>query len=285
MIQNQTLVSIGMPVYNGENTLRKAISSLLEQTYKNIELIISDNASSDGTEAICREYAAKDKRVRYFRQLINLGGEPNFKFVFDEAHGEYFMWAAGDDLFSTNFIEINQKFLSENHDYVASTSPTGFADKPIAQQQLVDFTLDGNNVFDRYIKFFDYCGVSHGIFYSLIRADVLRGCEILDQSYFAVDWAINLYLVSKGKVHRTLEGYAIFGVEGISRSPDAYKAFRRYAIDILLPFYSLAGYMNKLDTNFTLSQRTRILFILTKLNILAGIDQFSRKLSFLFIKN
>ena len=285
MIQNQPLVSVGIPVYNGENTIRKTISTLLEQTYKNIELIISDNASSDGTEAICREYAVKDKRVRYVRQLINLGGEANFKFVLDEAHGEYFIWAHSDELFSTNFIEINQKFLFENHDYVASTSLTGFADKPIAQQQLVDFALDGNNVFDRYIKFFDYCGVSHGIFYSLIRTDVLRGCKIIDQPFFAIDWAINLYLVSKGKVHRTLEGYAIFGVNGISRGPDAYKAYRRYAIDILLPFYSLARYMNKLDTNFTLRQRTRILFILTKLNILAGIDQFSRKLSFLFIKN
>lgn len=90
-------VSIGMPVYNGEKFIREALDSLLAQTFTDFELIISDNASTDGTEAICREYAAKDSRIRYVRQAKNLGPVANFKYVLDEAVGEYFMWAAHDD--------------------------------------------------------------------------------------------------------------------------------------------------------------------------------------------
>ncbi len=98
-------VSIGMPVYNGEKFIREALDSLLLQTFTDFELIISDNASTDGTEAICREYAEKDHRVRYVRQVENLGAIANFKFVLDEAVAEYFMWAAADDVWDKNWVD------------------------------------------------------------------------------------------------------------------------------------------------------------------------------------
>src|ERR1035437_6848500 len=91
-------VSIGMRVYNGGKYIRRALASLLAQTFTDFELIISDNASTDGTEAICREYAAGDPRIRYVRQGENLGAMANFRFVLNEAGGEYFMWAAHDDV-------------------------------------------------------------------------------------------------------------------------------------------------------------------------------------------
>ncbi len=97
-------VSIGLPVYNGEATLAMAIEALLSQTVSDLELIISDNASTDGTEAICRDFAARDTRVRYFRQQANLGSVANFGFVLELAAGEYFMWAAHDDLKSPDFV-------------------------------------------------------------------------------------------------------------------------------------------------------------------------------------
>jgi glycosyltransferase involved in cell wall biosynthesis len=99
-------VSIGMPVYNGEPFIREALDSLLAQTFTDFELIISDNASTDGTEAICREYAAKDDRIRYVRQPENRGALANFQFVLDEAVGEYFMWAAADDIRAPDCLEI-----------------------------------------------------------------------------------------------------------------------------------------------------------------------------------
>lgn len=97
-------VSIGMPVYNGERFIKEALNSLLTQTFTNFELIISDNASTDGTEEICKEYAKNDPRIRYIRQTYNRGAIINFQFVLNEAVGEYFMWAAADDIWSNIFI-------------------------------------------------------------------------------------------------------------------------------------------------------------------------------------
>lgn len=98
-------VSIGMPVYNGEAFIRAAVESLLAQTFKDFELIISDNASTDLTEKICRDYASKDPRIRYVRQKNNIGALGNFLFVLNEAAGDYFMWNAADDYRSSDCVE------------------------------------------------------------------------------------------------------------------------------------------------------------------------------------
>lgn len=98
------LVSIGMPVYNGEQYLALALESLLQQDYPHFEVIISDNASLDRTEEICRKFAQRDPRIRYIRQLQNQGMPWNFAHVVQEAKGEYFMWASHDDLFHHSYI-------------------------------------------------------------------------------------------------------------------------------------------------------------------------------------
>ena len=99
------LVSMGMPVYNGAKYLREALDSLLAQTYKDFELVISDNASTDDTAKICQEYARKDRRIRYIRRKENVGGWKNFDFVRREARGRYFVWAAHDDLRGKSYLE------------------------------------------------------------------------------------------------------------------------------------------------------------------------------------
>ncbi|MEQ9623697.1 glycosyltransferase family 2 protein [Coleofasciculus chthonoplastes] len=111
-------VSIGMPVYNGEPFIREALDSILTQTFTDFELIISDNASTDGTEVICRDYATKDDRLRYIRHPKNRGVIANFKFVLDEAVGEYFMWAAADDKIKPMFIERLYNILHEDENLV-----------------------------------------------------------------------------------------------------------------------------------------------------------------------
>jgi len=97
-------VSIGLPVYNGEKYLHLALDSILEQDYTDFELIISDNASEDGTANICRHYAEKDRRVRYHRFETNQGASRNFSRVFELARGEYFKWAAYDDICLQGFF-------------------------------------------------------------------------------------------------------------------------------------------------------------------------------------
>lgn len=106
-------VSIGMPVYNGENYISEALDSLLAQTFTDFELIISDNASTDGTQAICEAYARKDGRIRYLRQDKNLGFGNNFEYVLDYSTGKYFMWAAHDDMWAPNWLEILVPELGE----------------------------------------------------------------------------------------------------------------------------------------------------------------------------
>ena len=98
-------VSIGVPVYNGERFLEEALNSILMQTFRDFEVIISDNASTDGTPEICQAYAARDRRVRYYRSEQNFGAAWNYNRVFELATGEYFKWAAHDDLCAPEYLE------------------------------------------------------------------------------------------------------------------------------------------------------------------------------------
>jgi glycosyltransferase involved in cell wall biosynthesis len=99
------LVSIGVPVYNGENYLRRALESITKQTYRNLQILIADNASTDGTEAICREFAARDDRIRYHRHPTNLGASANHAFVLRSTTGKYFRVAAHDDEMAPTLVE------------------------------------------------------------------------------------------------------------------------------------------------------------------------------------
>ncbi|MBN1963885.1 MAG: glycosyltransferase family 2 protein, partial [Anaerolineae bacterium] len=97
-------VSIGLPVYNGETYLAAALDSILGQTFRDFELIIADNHSSDGTVDICRAYAAQDARVHLVVNEQNLGAAKNYNLVFDLARGKYFKWASHDDLIAPEFL-------------------------------------------------------------------------------------------------------------------------------------------------------------------------------------
>jgi glycosyltransferase involved in cell wall biosynthesis len=93
-----------MPVRNGEDYLEEALESLLEQEFADFELIISDNASTDGTQQICERFAAEDPRVRYERSPRNIGGAPNFNRVFRLSRTPYFKWACHDDLHAPSHL-------------------------------------------------------------------------------------------------------------------------------------------------------------------------------------
>lgn len=111
------LVSIGLPTYKCESRIRKILDVLLGQDYQNIELIISDDASPDEGYKIIEEYAQKDKRIKFFRQLKNIGYLRNFELVLKEAKGEYFMWAADDDNWEKNFVSVLKNILDKNTKY------------------------------------------------------------------------------------------------------------------------------------------------------------------------
>lgn len=102
---DEHLISVGLPVYNGEEYLREAVASILAQTHSNLELIIADNASDDDTPKICESFASQDSRVTYHRHPTNLGAAHNYNFVLERANGEFFKWMAHDDVCKPRFLE------------------------------------------------------------------------------------------------------------------------------------------------------------------------------------
>ncbi len=127
-VSEQPLVSIGMPVYNAERYLTQALESVLGQDYSNFELVISDNSSRDRTEEICRHFAQRDSRIRYLRHAQNHGMPWNFARVVQEAKGEYFMWAAHDDLFHPSYIRKCLDKLSAHPEAVLCCTEINFID-------------------------------------------------------------------------------------------------------------------------------------------------------------
>ena len=123
------LVSIGMPLHNAGRHLAEALDSLLAQDYRDLELIISDNASTDTTESICRDYSARDSRISYQRTESNQGAVWNFNRVFEVAKGDYFMWAAHDDIRAPRFVTRCVDALEASADAVLCCTGVGFIDE------------------------------------------------------------------------------------------------------------------------------------------------------------
>src|SRR5256714_3921034 len=107
-------LSIGLAVYKGENSLAEPLNALPGQSYANFELIISDNASTDGTADICRRYEKQDSRIRYYRQPRNIGCAPNHNFVIQQARGELFKTASHDDLYGRELLSLCVAALDED---------------------------------------------------------------------------------------------------------------------------------------------------------------------------
>ncbi|MEZ6128497.1 MAG: glycosyltransferase [Planctomycetaceae bacterium] len=101
---NESKICVGMPVYNGEKYVGGAIESLLFQTYPHFRLLISDNASTDATEKICREYASHDSRIIYVRRERNCGAFENFRLVLNDAKSPFFTWLAHDDVLDPAYL-------------------------------------------------------------------------------------------------------------------------------------------------------------------------------------
>lgn len=148
-------VAIGLPVYNGQNYLRDAIESILAQTYSDFRLIITDNCSTDGTQDICREYAAKDRRIEYHRHAENIGAAPNFNSAFHYAGDcEYFKWAAHDDVMGKDFLKVCvQKLEADRSLSIAHTLSVRIdKDRKSVGTYDSEFPLNGNKVRDRFYR-------------------------------------------------------------------------------------------------------------------------------------
>lgn len=230
------LVTVGLPVFNGEAFLDNAIRAILEQDVAELSLIISDNCSTDATQAICKRYAEQDQRVRYVRQQANLGPLPNFVFVLEQAETEYFMWAAADDRWSPDFIRLNLDFLRSHPEYVGSICPTHFEDGEPDPVRVGDGLLDSATFPERLLTFLAAGIHGNSAFYSLFRRDrLLRALKPIAW-YLGFDWTVMLRLAKQGPLARLNDGWLVRGAKGMSSDPKLLSMSRSKAIHWLLPF-------------------------------------------------
>jgi glycosyltransferase involved in cell wall biosynthesis len=165
------LVTVGIPVYNDERYVEAAIEDILAQTYRNLEIVISDNFSTDDSTEICWRYVSKDARVRYVRQERNLGPHANFRYLIDQAQGRYFMWAASDDRWDPEFIERLVYTLEEEPEAAVAFCPYVEIDE---QGGLLpgmhSFDFGGASALTRITKFhLEPSGRRDAFFYGLFR--------------------------------------------------------------------------------------------------------------------
>ena len=167
-------VSLGLPVFNGENYLAEAIESILGQTYGDFELIISDNASTDGTEKIVLGYADADDRIRYHRNPTNIGGSRNQTLTMEMSRGRYYRMAAHDDFIAPTFLEECVKVLDARPEVVICFSGTIVIDEKseeVSRYHSTRGTADRPSERFAELAFRDHnCDAIYG----LMRNDILR---------------------------------------------------------------------------------------------------------------
>jgi glycosyltransferase involved in cell wall biosynthesis len=167
-------LSVGIPVYNGERFLEQGIRSILNQTFTDFELILSDNASTDRTPEICQDFAAQDKRIRFYRSERNKGGGWNHNRVLELARGFYFKWQSNDDLCHPSMIEKCVDALERNENAVLAHPRTTIIDE--TGNVIENYTLDlRTDVEDVATRFYDLIMSYHQCYqiYGVIRKSVL----------------------------------------------------------------------------------------------------------------
>lgn len=194
-------VTIGIPVYNGERYLEEAIRSVLAQTRRDLELVISDNASTDRTAEICRDYALQDSRVRYFRNPANLGAAPNYNLVFSHARGRFFKWLAHDDLITPTFVERATGILEARPDAVMCNSVVSYIDGKGALLGLYDTQLCKVDVASPSRRLAQVTLPSHSCvdFFGMFRRSALEG-SLLHGSFHGADRALLAQMSLRGRM-------------------------------------------------------------------------------------
>ena len=170
------IVTIGIPVFNDVQFIQKCLDSLLNQTYKNIEIIISDDQSTDGSEEICKTYASNRNNIKYFRQEKNLGISKNMEFLLEKCTSEFFMWAGNDDEWSPRFIESLIQGLLINDDAVVSFGPYVYISE--SSEKLSGLRIEnysGNSSQERLCMLINK--PSDGFGYGLFRTNLIRGVK------------------------------------------------------------------------------------------------------------
>ncbi|MEM6641107.1 MAG: glycosyltransferase family 2 protein [Pseudomonadota bacterium] len=193
-------ISIGMPVYNGERFLAPALDAVLAQTYGDFELLIGDNGSTDDTEVICRDYAARDARIRYHRHPQNIGAAANYNDLFARATAPYFRWNNADDLVDPTLHEKCLAALKRHPDAVLAAGTTVLINEDGATLRFYndDLHITDRRPSDRYRRFLRQVGLTN-VLYGLMRRENLVNTELMgDGSLPSADTILMADLLFQG---------------------------------------------------------------------------------------
>jgi glycosyltransferase involved in cell wall biosynthesis len=198
-------VSIGLPVYNGEQFVADAVESVLAQKFDDFELVISDNGSTDGTPAICESYARRDARVTYLAQEANRGASWNFNHVFERTSGELFVWLAHDDVWTPDFLQACVDELDADASAVLAFSGVSNIDErgSLLRTRTFDMRTSSPLVHERL---WDVLMVWHDCLpvFGVIRRDALRSTSLI-RPYASGDHLLLAELSVLGKFRFTNE--------------------------------------------------------------------------------
>ncbi len=199
MKNRKPLVTIGIPTYNRPSELKKAINSVIHQNYKNLEIIISDNCSSNKeVEKLCLEYSKKDKRIKYFRQKENIGMARNGEFLLNNARGEYYLWCMDDDWISANFINVAIDFLIKNKDYSIVFGNMNVYNKDyILIKKCIQFSFDEVNYEERLLKYTQTAIIS-SLSFGLLKTELMKNAYT-SKMRLPEDWIFMMKTLSDGK--------------------------------------------------------------------------------------
>jgi glycosyltransferase involved in cell wall biosynthesis len=193
------LVTVGVPVYNAERYLREALRSILAQTFTDFELIISDNASTDGTQDISNEFGRADPRIRYLRQPRNLGAPRNYNALVALARGRYFKWASSNDLIEPEFLAACVPILEARADVVLVYPRTRYfdADTGSVRDHADNLDIQDEDPVERY-KQCDCRLFDNNVINGLIRLQALKS-STLHWDYRSSDMELMVELALYGK--------------------------------------------------------------------------------------
>lgn len=194
--QSQPLISIGIPAYNRPDGVERAVQSVLSQDYPNVEIVLSDNGSTDETENVCRRLEAADSRIRYYRQSSNMGPTANFRFVLRQSTGRYFMWLADDDWLESGILTRYADFLEMHPTRVLVTGNIVYWKNGEEVYNENHFSFEQENPSARVAAFFKKVYVG-GLFHSLFRADLARETPV--QNIIGFDWFFVARMLMNGK--------------------------------------------------------------------------------------
>lgn len=279
MKRQNTLISIGMPIYNGEPFLEKAVRSILAQDYPHLEIIISNDNSTDNSLKILQKLAAKDKRIRLFNQTTNLGLAANYNFVLKQAKGTYFMWAAQDDLREKQTVSTLYNLLlnKSNAVLVASNFKNVYKNKTYFPYKKMDYDNKISHL-DSVKKYLEYDQIS--FLFGMYKTAILKktgGHHADFRPYFkSSDFLTVLKPLMYGPFVYTHEvlffkqdtGYFTNQFEVIKQHNFNFEIMNRIARYLFSPFFYfldlLFGTLIIWSSGFTFLQKIELAFVLLK---------------------